>query len=577
MALVSRGIWLLALVLTGCTPLASGGATPGATGPEAAAQRKTITVGAVVPFKGFESWNTQPGGTTDSIELSSNGLLSTDVEGKPEGRLAASLPSLQNGTLIVLPDGRMQATWPLRPNIKWQDGLPFTADDVVFGWEVATDPAIPGPSNSGAASILRQIEKVEAPNPLTVLITWKSSFYRAQELPVRTLWPLPRHLLRTAFDGDKGAFLNLPYWTTDYVHLGPFRLTDFGLGENLVFERFDGYFLGRPKVDRIIFRIIQDPNTLAVNLQAGAVDIAASKTLSYETMKELRDGWARTGEGTVVESGGGGGFRALIPQMHSDRAQPLEVSQDVRVRRGLYFGIDRSALSEALLAGAAGSNTADSFMDQTDPRASIVGQPFARYPYDPARGLNELAAAGWQPGSDGRLVGRAGQQVQLTVRTTSGGNNARELAVVAQFWRQLGIEITEEVLTSGLVSDLEVRAKFTAFEITAVGGGERGEQTLERWDSRIAPTLEGRYVGNNRGSYINSALDRIIDQLKATLDEREQARLLKEGGEILATDLPTLPLYSPGAQAAVRRGIVALREDFRGGNLARNAHLWDRE
>lgn len=557
--------------------LAAGCASPGpaASGTQTAPTLppKTIVVTAGAPVTGFGSWQPAAGGTPYLNEIVASGLTSTDAVGKREGRLAAKLPSLEDGSMIVLADGRLRATWILRPNVRWHDGSAFTAEDVAFGWQVAADPGIPKPTNSRQFAILAQIERIDAEDPLTAVVTWKTPFYRSLDLSLGGVWPLPKHLLGEAFEGVKQAFLNHAYFTTDFVHLGPFRLAGFGEGENLVFDRFDDYFLGRPKVDRIVAKIIQDPNVLFTNLLAEQVDIATHLTLPYALIVDLRTEWAKSGGGVVVETRDFSGFRSLITQMHPDRARPTELGQDVRVRRGLFFALDRKTLGEAMVPGAT-ANIVTSFMDPTDRRAATVGEPFARYQFDPARSFQELAAAGWQRGADGRLTNQSGERVRLMVRATVGGNTEKEVAIISQFWRELGIEVGEEILPESQARDLEVRAKFSAFEVTAVSAGDT---TLGRWDSRIAPTPEGRYVGNNRGSYISPTLDRIIDTIKSTLDEREQARLLKEGGEIIATDLPAMPLYHGVDAAVVRKGVRALVDDFGGGELARNAHLWERE
>jgi ABC-type transport system substrate-binding protein len=166
----------------------------------------------------------------------------------------------------------------------------------------------------------------------------------------------------------------------------------------------------------------------------------------------------------------------------------------------------------------------------------------------------------------------------MTVRTTGGGGSEKEIAIISQQWRELGIDVVEEVLAEALATNQEVRAKFATFETTSVIGGD---QALGRWDSRIAPTPERRFSGNNRGSYMNPALDRIITTLQATLDEGEQARLMREGSELVATDLPAMPLYFGIRAAAIKRGVRAL-DDFGGTTiygttLSRNAHLWDRD
>src|SRR5207249_11348185 len=137
------------------------------------------------------------------------------------------------------------------------------------------------PKGSVASTIAR-VEGLEIPDPLTAVITWSSVSTAATALDLRALWPYPAHLLAEAFQGDKQAFEALPYFTTEYVGLGAFRLTDFGQGDAQVFDRFDDYFLGRPKVDRISIRPIPDANTLLTNLQGGASDLASEHTIPPE-------------------------------------------------------------------------------------------------------------------------------------------------------------------------------------------------------------------------------------------------------------------------------------------------------
>lgn len=551
-------------------PATAPGSAPGG-GEPGAGPRKTITVSALNPVRGFGPWllGSTQGGAASLANIHSNTLASTDAGGNLEARLALKIPSFDDGSIASLPDGRMQTTWKLRPNIKWHDGAPFTADDVVLGWEIAAHPDIP----SDQVTLLRNIERIEAPDRLTVVITWRTTYFQSLRIGPRDgLWPLPRHLLAEAFEADKQAFLNLPYWATDYVHLGPFRLVDFGLGENLSFERFDDYFLGRPRMDRIVIRIIPDANTLFANLQGGAVDIVTEDALPDDLFAELRDEWRRSGAGRVVERQGN--WKFLSVQFNPDWARPTELSRDVRVRRGLYVGLDRDAVRELLFPGFADTE-ADSFLVKNDPRSPTVGRPFARYRYDPAQAARELAEAGWRRGPDGRLLNAAGEPVRVDLRGTS--VETKESALIAENWRQLGLEVAEEVMPPTLISDREYRAKFPGFEIVARGNGDT---VLERFHGRQAATAQNRFLGTNGGSYTNAALDTLIDRLRTSIDEREQGLLLWDIAEILATDLPALPTYFRVRMAAVGRGVRAL-DDYAGAVLpglpTRSAHLWDRD
>jgi peptide/nickel transport system substrate-binding protein len=480
------------------------------------------------------------------------------------------MPTLDDGSITLLPDGRMQTTWHLRPGIKWHDGAPFTANDLALSVQLSQHPELP---KGSSAPTLALIESADVLDPLTIVLTWKSIFTGATALDAREFWPYPSHLLSEAFEGDKQAFQAHPYFTTSYVGLGPFRLVDFGIGEAQTFERFDDYYLGRPKVDRVVIRPIPDANTLLTNVQAGSVDIVSEQTIPHTLFLQLRDAWSVSGEGTVLERQGA--WRYAMIQHRPDVARQPQVARDPRLRRGLIMAIDRDALREFILPGLA-NTSADTFMAPTDPRAPIVGRPFARYRYDVSAALAELAEAGWRPGPDGRIANAAGERVDMPLRTTI--QYPHELAVIADYWRKLGLEVPEEIQPPALRQDAEYNAKFAGSDLT---GRTFNERVLHYFDSRLISAPENRWRGANQPGYANPAFDALLDNLRGTFDLQEQGLLLRQAGEILATDLPVLPTYSAPWLIAVRKPIHALRDEYAGtiqiAGVARNAHLWDRE
>jgi peptide/nickel transport system substrate-binding protein len=563
---------LILLWMTACatpSPAAGPAANPA---PAAPSVSKTITIGQLNPTKSYGPWefSQTSGGGPSLAEVHTIGLVSEDRDGNPEPRLAAALPSLEAGTIRVLPDGRMETTWRLRAGVTWQDGAPFTADDVVFSWDIARHPDL----TSSISTFYRQVESAEAVDPLSVRITWRTTFYRALDLGHRNLWLFPYHLLGAAFEGDKQAFLVLPYFTTEYVHLGPFRLADFGQGERQVFERFDGYFLGRPRVDRIVLQTISDPNTLLTSLRAGAVDIVTEKVFPSEMSVQIRDEYRRNGAGALLERQDNWPY--IRVQFDPRWAQPAALSRDVRIRRGLLYGVDRDTLREIVLPGFA-DTSGDTFMLTRDRRSPTVGQPFAPFRYDPTRASEELAAAGWQRGADGHLLSADGAPVQIEVRGEN-QNYVKEVPIIADWWRRLGLGTTEVIPTIIQAADREANATFPSVYVTSRG---RSDEVFITLDSRSQATPQTRWQGANLSHYANPALDALIDRLEGTLDEREQGAILRDMGEVLATDLPLLPLYFRPSFVAVRRGIQALADDYAGtrsaGSVARHAHEWDRE
>ena len=133
---------------------------------------------------------TRAGGGNQAQSFASNMLQNFDEKGNKYPELAEALPTTADGPWKLNPDGMMETIWKLRPNLKWHDGAPVTADDLLFGYQFMTTPGLP--STSG--TYLRNVSEVIALDRLTVLVRWKTLYVDADE-PGDNLPVLPRHLL----------------------------------------------------------------------------------------------------------------------------------------------------------------------------------------------------------------------------------------------------------------------------------------------------------------------------------------------------------------------------------------------
>jgi peptide/nickel transport system substrate-binding protein len=576
-SLVRVSAFLLAITLLGCGPAAQSPSnrTEGSSPADAQAPRarKTLVaaIGAPLPTFGPLGRTGTYAGAIQYIEAHSHGLVTSDDQGRPVPQLARELPSLERGTARILDDGRMETTWALRDDVTWHDGARFTAQDIVFGFRVYADPQLPAMDRSAVL----QMESVEAVDTFTARITWKAPYYLAGSLGLKLLWPLPSHLLAETYDaGDKERFLNLAYWTKDYVHTGPFRLAQFDPGGDATFEAYDGYFRGPPKLAALVIRPILDSNALMASVLSGDVDISIGP-IEGDQAFALKDQWELSGAGSVLSTVGNSTVLAF--QLAPELANPRDVL-DPRVRQALHYGIDRPGITELSTGGRpAPELEARSLLPPTDPLYSYVKDIYADRASNPARALQRFAEAGWERGSDGMLASQDGRRLALEVRSS------RETvgAAIASGWRQVGVDATVVVPSRAQSADLEWAQAFPGAQITAQTAGD---SILNMLYGPTMATARNNYGGNNRGHYNNPRVNDLITRFRSSLPETERGPLMREIAERVGEDQPLIqPNFNP-IFGTVRKGVRALG-DISGGYISggqfgaysRTAYLWEKE
>ena len=508
--------------------------------------------------------STTTGGQHQPDEIVHNWLTATDSDNRTVPSLAAEIPSLEQGTWKVNPDGAMELTWKLRQNVTWHDGAPFTADDVVFGWQAANDPAIQG-SNE-----VKMISAVEAPDPFTVIMQWRQVWVTADQLNRTTLDPLPRHLLAEAFAGDKEAFVNSSFWTTGFVGLGPFKIVRWEPGSHMELTRHDQYYRGPARLDGMVIRFMPDPNAMVAAILAEDLDVVMPISIDVEQARTLRDRW--TGTGNQVLIGLPDLLRFTSPQFRPE-VQSEPALLDPQVRRALYQAIDRQAVSDLVTQGF--GFPADSFVSPNDPYRQDVEHAIPQYPYDLAAAAQTLAQAGWTKGGDGVLRNAQGRAFQTSIQVTSQGRAEKELNSISDGWKQLGVQVEQKILPASITRDREAWTSFPGFDIRATSGQAF---YLNRLHSSTSVTPQNRFTGSNAASYQNPEVDRLYDRLVVTIPRPERVNLTRDLARAVMTDIGFMPLYwDPETIEALARVKNLPRPSARGQIHTWNAYEWDLE
>lgn len=555
------------LVLAACAP--PGGSTSGgqSQGQSAPAAPKSLVAAINEDPRNF--WvGINGGGGSGSREIGhmvNQYLANILPDGQAVPRLLAELPSVEKGTWNVSPDGKMQVTYKIRPGVAWHDGTPFTAEDIAFSWEVGRDPAI----ENGNQSAVRLIDGVVAVDPQTAVMSYTQTYAFADRLEHREFYPLPKHLLETAYRENKDAFLSQPYFTDEYVGLGPYRLVTWDHGSHMDLVANDKYFLGKPKIDRIRIQFIPDTNTGVANMRAGSVNtFLPTGGPDLDQLLPLKQEWQPTGRGDVLLERIRWQFAE--PQKGSI-AQPADL-RDVRIRQALLMSMNRDELTKNLQGEFGG--VAQSWVHPTAAYYARVKDAIVEYPFDTRRAAALFAEVGWTPGSDGVLQ-KGGQRFTLVIRPEEA--RVKEAQVMQQDFKAVGVDAQVEVLSNVLLRDAEARANVPGMGVNQNPMG--GVSAVRRFASDQIPTAANRFGGTNRGQFANAQWDDVGARLRTTLDDDKRLDLEKELLQVFSAELPALPIqYELQAIPAVGfKGMVAVTGSAHTGNIMHTTNIneWD--
>jgi peptide/nickel transport system substrate-binding protein len=494
------------------------------------------------------------------------GLTAFDDQGNLQPRVAQTVPSLDNGDWKLLPDGGMELTWKLRPDVRWHDGTPLSAEDFVFGIQVARDRELPLPHTGG----ISLVSEVTARDAQTLVVRWAETFFAANQGTPAEFPALPRHLVGDLYrTGDKQAFINTPFWTTGWVGLGPYKMGEWVPGSHTEALAFDNFFLGRPKIDRVIIRYSLDANATVAALLSGDIDMVTVGSLKPEELAPVKSAWDAQGGGTFIPS-----MTDLVWARLQFRDLAAPWVRDVRVRRALLHLVERQGLADTF---APGGGPADLFASTSDPVYRLAEQRgFARYPYSVTQAERLLADAGWARGTDGVFQNGAGQQFSIEVRIVANTPiNVQQGEALADQWKRGGLNAPLYSVPGTAANKSELKANPPGVFMQP---DSLTPDTFEVFTSSQVATAQNSWQGRNLLGYVNPEFDRRYAQVNGALDLGQRQSLYADLLRWTVDELPYLPLYYSfdSATTAFHRGIRGPTGILPGQKVGTwNIHEWE--
>jgi peptide/nickel transport system substrate-binding protein len=473
-------------------------------------------------------------------------LAGWDADGSLVPMLAAEIPSLENGGLSE--DG-MSVTWKLKPDVRWHDGKPFTADDVVFTWEYAADPA------TAAVTIGSYKDATTAKlDPLTVRIVfakptpfWADAFVGTRGMII------PRHLFEP-FKGDKSrdAPANLKP-----VGTGPYRFVSFNPGDLVAGEINRDYHLpNRPYFDTIEMKGGGDAVSAArAVLQTGEYDYAWNIQVEDEILRRLE----RAGKGHVeVDQSGAVEYLLLnsadpwteVDGERSSAKTKHPLLSDPAVRQALARLVDRAGIQEHIY-GRAGIATGNVLNNPERYRSKNTAWEF-----NVEKASQILEAGGWKRGPDG-IRAKDGRKLSFVYQTSINAPRQKTQAIVKQACQKAGIEVelksvTASVFFSSDVANPDTFTKFYCdlqmFQITMTEPDPA--VFMNQFVSWEISSKENKWQGRNWTRWRNEEYDKAYHAAESELDPVKRAALFIRMNDLVCNDHAVIPIVNrPKIQA----------------------------
>jgi peptide/nickel transport system substrate-binding protein len=482
-------------------------------------------------------------------------LAGWDSDGNLQPVLAASIPGREDGTLAA--DGK-SVTWKLKQGVTWHDGKPFTADDVVFNWEYAKDPATAATTSAVYTDVM--VEKVD---PYTVKVLfqkptpfWALAFVGAQGMII------PKHL----FADYTGAKSRDAPTNLKPVGTGAYKFKDFKPGDMVSGEINPNYHMdNRPYFDAFEMKGGGDAVSAArAVLQSGEFDFAWNMQVEDEILQRMEKG----GKGRVAISPGGNiehiqlnttdpwtevdGERSSLKTKHPTLSDPA-------VRQALAALVDKDSV-EKFIYGRTGNATAN-FVNNPERFRSKT----TKYEFNVDKANDILEKAGWKKGSDG-IREKDGKKLKFVYQTSINQPRQKTQAIVKQACQKAGIDVEIKSVTASVFfsSDVANPDTYTKFYCdlqmyTTTMTQPDPELFMKQFLSEEAASKENKWQGRNITRWRNKDYDDIHKAAQVEVDPVKRAAMFIKLNDMVVNDQVVIPVVArPAVQALASKLVAAM-------------------
>ncbi len=470
-------------------------------------------------------------------------LASYDKDGKLVLFLAAEIPTPENGGIAK--DGK-SVTWKLKQGVKWSDGQPFTAADVVFTYQFLSNSAV------GATTLAdyEAVSSVQAIDDHTVKINFKKP-NPAWSLPFVGLngMIIPRHI----FEKFNGSNAREAPGNLLPVGTGPYQVVEFRPGDTIIYEANASFReTNKPFFKRVELKGGGDATSAArAVLQTGDVDYAWNLQVEAPILKQLE----AVGKGRLEISFGS--FLERIAINHTDPNKqtqdgersslqfPHPFFQDIKVRQAFNYAIDRDTINQQLYSNT-GRPTTNILV-----APAIYNSPNTKYEFNPKKAADLLDAAGWKDTNGNGIRDKNGVEMKVLFQTSVNPLRQKTQEIIKQALTSIGVSVELKsvdgsIFFSGDPSNPDTLGRFQAdLQMFSTGNTNPDPGAYMRsFTCEEIPQKKNNWSKSNYSRYCNPEYDKLWQQSNTELNAEKRRLLFIQMNDLLFKDAAIIPLIA---------------------------------
>lgn len=485
------------------------------------------------------------------IYFSYRPLVYLDEQSHLQPMLVKSIPSLKDKSAVILNEKNKKALlthWELKEGLKWGDGHAITCEDLKFAWQMGLNTNV----SLATRDEFDEIESItwEEKAPLKCDVKFKIAKW---DFAVKMPAPLPKHLeseILSKYGTEREGYDRNSWYQKDPTKKGlwngPYVVSEAKLGSHIVFTPNEHYFGQKPKIKKIVIRMITNSGALEANLRSHNIDMVSRIGLDLDQALVLNKKISQDKLPFQVV------FQDGVTYYHIDVNLDHPILKDLKVRQALSYGLNKQEILSSIFDGKAA--IAHHFTAPIDRLYTEDKSIVSIYTPDKRKAKQLLEDAGWKVEPDGYRY-KEGKKLSFSLSLDTGSKvNETFASIIQSQWKDIGVDLqVKPEVARYLFTEIIPKRKFDLGMYAWISFPENSQKAI--LNSKNIPSEKNTWTGQNFTGFKNKAVDKLADEYEYEFDPEKRKKINSQLLKHYTQEVMVIPLYFRGENAVIPAGL----------------------